>query len=39
MLGVQGAIQSLQVLEKTPAGEIVTTDVLAVRFVPFTRDQ
>ena len=38
-LGPQGQGQSLQVLEKTASGEIETTDVLPVRFVPFTRDQ
>lgn len=30
--------QSLQVLEKGPGGEITTTDVLPVAFVPFTRE-
>ena len=37
-VGGQGETQSLQVLEKTGAGEIAVTDVLPVRFVPFTRD-
>lgn len=37
-VGGRGQTQSLQVLEKTGAGEILTTDVLPVRFVPFTRD-
>ena len=38
-VGAQGAVQSLQVLEKTEDGTIRTTDVLPVRFVPFTRDE
>ena len=37
-VGSRGQTQSLQVLEKTDAGEIRTTDILPVRFVPFTRD-
>ena len=36
-VGAQGQTQSLRVLEKTPAGGIRSTDVLPVRFVPFTR--
>ena len=38
-VGAQGRTQSLQVLEKGPAGQITTTDVLPVIFVPFTRDR
>jgi protein-L-isoaspartate(D-aspartate) O-methyltransferase len=37
-VGPEGRGQSLQVLEKGPDGEITTTDVLPVAFVPFTRD-
>lgn len=37
-VGATGQTQSLQVLEKTDSGEIRQTDVLPVRFVPFTRD-
>ncbi|MDH3419738.1 MAG: protein-L-isoaspartate(D-aspartate) O-methyltransferase [Gammaproteobacteria bacterium] len=37
-VGPVGRGQSLQVLEKTPDGDITTTDVLPVRFVPLTRD-
>lgn len=37
-VGPQGRGQSLQVLEKQPDGDITTTEVLPVRFVPFTRD-
>ena len=36
-VGPQGRGQSLQVLGKGPGGEITTTDVLPVAFVPFTR--
>jgi protein-L-isoaspartate(D-aspartate) O-methyltransferase len=37
-VGPEGRGQSLQVLEKQSDGEITTTEVLPVRFVPFTRD-
>jgi len=37
-VGSRGQTQSLQVLEKMTSGEIQTTDVLPVRFVPFTRE-
>jgi protein-L-isoaspartate(D-aspartate) O-methyltransferase len=37
-VGAEGRGQSLQVLEKGPGGEITTTNVLPVRFVPLTRD-
>jgi protein-L-isoaspartate(D-aspartate) O-methyltransferase len=36
-VGPKDRVQSLQVLEKTSSGEIQTTDVLPVRFVPLTR--
>ncbi|MED5535710.1 MAG: protein-L-isoaspartate(D-aspartate) O-methyltransferase [Pseudomonadota bacterium] len=36
-VGPKDHAQSLQVLEKTSSGEIQTTDVLPVRFVPLTR--
>ena len=36
-VGPKDQAQSLQVLEKTSSGEIQRTDVLPVRFVPFTR--
>jgi hypothetical protein len=32
-------VQSLRVLEKDAAGNVTTTDVLPVQFVPFTREQ
>jgi len=38
-VGPRNRVQSLQVLEKGPAGEISTTDVLSVSFVPFTREE
>lgn len=38
-VGPVDGIQSLRVLEKHAAGDISTTDVLPVRFVPFTRDE
>jgi protein-L-isoaspartate(D-aspartate) O-methyltransferase len=38
-LGSDGAPQHLRVLEKRAAGDVVTTDVLPVSFVPFTRDE
>ena len=38
-VGPQRAGQSLRVIEKNAAGEISETDVLPVRFVPFTRDE
>lgn len=38
-VGPEGRTQSLRVLQKAPDGAITTTDVLPVRFVPFTRDQ
>ena len=37
-VGPEGRTQSLQVLEKEPGGEITTTDMLPVAFVPLTRD-
>ncbi len=37
-VGAAGATQSLRVLEKDAAGEIVERDVLPVTFVPFTRE-
>ena len=37
-VGPERGAQSLQVLEKGPEGDITTTDVLPVAFVPFTRD-
>jgi protein-L-isoaspartate(D-aspartate) O-methyltransferase len=37
-VGPQTGVQSLQVLEKQPDGEVSKTHVLPVRFVPFTRD-
>lgn len=37
-VGVENRAQSLQVLEKGPGGEITTTNVLPVAFVPFTRE-
>lgn len=36
-VGPQHAAQSLRVIEKNTLGEITETDVLPVRFVPFTR--
>lgn len=38
-VGPQYAAQSLQVLEKQADGTITTSNVLPVRFVPFTRDK
>jgi protein-L-isoaspartate(D-aspartate) O-methyltransferase len=38
-VGSDGASQSLRVLEKHADGDVVTTDVLPVSFVPFTRDE
>ncbi len=38
-VGPQRAGQSLRVIEKNAAGEISETDVLPVRFVPFTRSE
>lgn len=38
-VGPQTAVQSLQVLSKQRDGDIETTDVIPVRFVPFTRDE
>jgi protein-L-isoaspartate(D-aspartate) O-methyltransferase len=38
-VGPVDGVQSLRVVEKNEAGEISTTDVLPVRFVPFTRDE
>lgn len=38
-VGPVDGVQSLRVLEKNEAGDISTTDVLPVRFVPFTRDE
>lgn len=37
-VGAEGRGQSLQVLEKGPGGEITTSNVLPVRFVPLIRD-
>jgi protein-L-isoaspartate(D-aspartate) O-methyltransferase len=37
-VGPAGAVQSLQVLQKDAAGRIDRTDMIPVRFVPFTRD-
>jgi protein-L-isoaspartate(D-aspartate) O-methyltransferase len=37
-VGPQDGVQSLQVLTKSADGDISTSDVLPVRFVPFTRD-
>jgi protein-L-isoaspartate(D-aspartate) O-methyltransferase len=38
-VGAEDSTQVLRVLEKDPAGELATTDVLPVRFVPFLRDE
>ena len=38
-VGPEGAVQSLRVLTKDAAGNVTSTDVLPVRFVPFTRDE
>jgi protein-L-isoaspartate(D-aspartate) O-methyltransferase len=38
-VGPEGAVQSLRVLHKDAAGNVTTTDVLPVQFVPFTREQ
>ena len=38
-VGAQNRAQSLQVLEKGPAGKISTTHVLPVAFVPLTREE
>jgi protein-L-isoaspartate(D-aspartate) O-methyltransferase len=38
-VGAEYASQILRVLEKTSTGELTTTDVLPVRFVPFLRDE
>jgi protein-L-isoaspartate(D-aspartate) O-methyltransferase len=38
-VGPVDGVQSLRVLEKNEAGDFSTTDVLPVRFVPFTRDE
>ncbi len=38
-VGPQYAAQSLQVLEKKADGTVTTSNVLPVRFVPFTRDE
>jgi protein-L-isoaspartate(D-aspartate) O-methyltransferase len=37
-VGPENRVQLLQVLEKRPGGQIRTTDVLPVTFVPLTRD-
>ncbi|MEO0578850.1 MAG: hypothetical protein AAFZ58_09190 [Pseudomonadota bacterium] len=37
-VGPQRGGQSLKLLTKLPDGEIETTSVLPVRFVPFTRE-
>lgn len=37
-VGAQDEIQTLQVLTKTEDGVVVVSNVIAVRFVPFTRD-
>jgi protein-L-isoaspartate(D-aspartate) O-methyltransferase len=36
-VGPEGGAQSLRVIEKSDAGDLNSTDVLPVRFVPFTR--
>ena len=38
-VGAEYATQSLRVLEKSSTGELTTTDVIPVRFVPFVRDE
>jgi protein-L-isoaspartate(D-aspartate) O-methyltransferase len=38
-VGPEGVVQSLRVLTKDAAGNVSSTDVLSVRFVPFTRDE
>jgi protein-L-isoaspartate(D-aspartate) O-methyltransferase len=38
-VGPEGSVQSLRVLTKDAAGNVSSTDVLSVRFVPFTRDE
>lgn len=38
-VGAQGSSQSLQVISKSADGEVSASDVLPVRFVPFTRDE
>jgi protein-L-isoaspartate(D-aspartate) O-methyltransferase len=38
-VGAEDAVQSLRVLTKDTAGNIASTDVLPVRFVPLTRDE
>ena len=38
-IGPEGAAQSLRVVSKDSAGNVSSTDVLSVRFVPFTRDE
>jgi protein-L-isoaspartate(D-aspartate) O-methyltransferase len=38
-VGPENGAQSLRVIDKNEAGELSTTDVLPVRFVPFTRDE
>ena len=36
-VGPEGAVQSLRVLTKDAEGNVSSSDVLSVRFVPFTR--
>jgi protein-L-isoaspartate(D-aspartate) O-methyltransferase len=38
-VGAEDAVQSLRVLTKDAAGNVTSTDVLPVRFVPLTRDE
>jgi protein-L-isoaspartate(D-aspartate) O-methyltransferase len=38
-VGAEYATQTLRVLEKLSSGELTTTDVIPVRFVPFLRDE
>jgi protein-L-isoaspartate(D-aspartate) O-methyltransferase len=38
-VGAEYATQILRVLEKSSTGQLTTTDVAPVRFVPFLRDE
>jgi protein-L-isoaspartate(D-aspartate) O-methyltransferase len=38
-VGAEDGVQSLRLLTKDSAGNVAQTDVLPVRFVPFTREQ
>lgn len=38
-VGAENEVQTLQVLTKEDDGEVVVSDVIAVRFVPLTRDE